>query len=111
MNYQPDRVDRYLMIWACWMRKYRLALGYPQHTPGIVTGGSVASWDDFESQCNNVAARAVDALIGDLCSHHRHAIEAAWLGHKWIYPDQALEYSYDAATHQIEKGLSRKGLP
>lgn len=92
------------------MRDSRLALGYPEHSPRLTTGGSVASFDDLTQEADTYAARTVDGLIASLEGIYQHAIHTAWLGSRWRYPDEPLEVIYDEARQKLEPGLDRWGL-
>lgn len=92
-------VERWLHLWAQWMRRPDLALGAPERSSGFIGGGyggyrePAAEW---EAEGEHRAVVIIDAALAGMHVAEVAAVNHVHLGAKWVLPGSAWAFYVDA---------------
>lgn len=107
-----DRVDWHLWNWSQWMQTGQYAT-LTVKLASLESGHTRSrSFDDMLEDGDRAAAKATNAVVGDLSKGPvplRQAIESYYLGHAWR-SSLILTPIVDLAREKIGLGLDRKGF-
>lgn len=104
------RVDFHLENWRLWMRHPELRLECPPKSLGFVAGGNYTSLEDWEAECDAMAAKAVDTLITDLTPVERCALHHRYLHAVFRFSGKPYIEALGSARDAIGRGLRRWGI-
>lgn len=109
MGLTEQRVEWHLIGWADWMQRGGERLGYPGKSAGFVGGGNSTSFEDMCFEADNVAAKAVDALLDGLPTQERLALHNAYLSAVYRIRDP-LGAALERAKASVGLGLHLRGF-
>lgn len=102
-----DQTDWHLQNWAAWMRTggfsslaYQISEGHKGST----------TFDEMVENADRIAARAVDAILGNLPPAQQCAVHHVWLGASWRFPRNNVDALLELAKMAVRRGLSERGI-
>jgi hypothetical protein len=102
-------VERWLALWADWMRGETVGRGYPSRSVGLSTGGAS---EEFDSLCDRAEWRCcplIDAAIREMPLVAQAAISHYWLASVFrLRSDPAAIYAAHIA--ELERRLRAHGV-
>lgn len=93
-------------MFAAW-RAYRPNIGYPSHSAGFSTGGSVSEFCDLEEEVDGAAVQVLEAGWDSLSIAERTAIEMLIGRTPWVWTVR--EHVMRDAVEKLEKKLRTIG--
>lgn len=98
--------------WAKWQQGYTMKLGYPSHSAGMGSGGSVSSFDDLCDQTDNATMKAVDGVVQEDLSPIERAAILRRYGVAAVFRFQRENYAdvLQQAHERLMVLLPRKGV-
>ncbi len=108
----PDdfpQVERWLALWADWMRGETVGRGYPSRSVGLSTGGASEDFDSLVERADMRCCPLIDAAIRDMPLIAQSAIAHVWLSAVFrlrIDPAQV----YAECMPELERRLRAHGV-
>lgn len=113
----PNDLDKYERLvsvmkdWAEWVKGYRIRIGYPSRSIGLVSHSLSDSFDDMLEAVENEMCRLIDTAINDLPDDQKESIHRCYGLTSFIrLKKESYERLIIQAHENLLKTLPKKGV-